>query len=167
MNQTEKLRGLPAFAGLSEGELRELGGAFSRVHVRSGQNLIREGESQVEKQGLFVVIEGHVLVLKRGKELATLGPGSVFGEIELLTRVAPTATVRAKEDTALLWLGRERFETLVRQGSLSVFRLVYNVARVLAARLRATDERTVDLVPEAKQRELGEIRGKILSDWET
>jgi len=167
MTHTDRLRGLPAFAGLSEDELAELGTALSRVQVRTGQHLIREGESQVEKQGLFVVVEGQVRVLKKGRELATLGTGAVFGEIELLTRIAPTATVQAKEDTTLLWLSRERFEAMLRAGQLSVYRLIHNVARVLAARLRATDERAVALVPESKQQELGAIRGKILADWET
>jgi CRP/FNR family transcriptional regulator, cyclic AMP receptor protein len=166
MTPVDKLRGVPAFAGLSDKELRDLAAALTRVTVRAGQAIIREGESQVDKQGLFVLIEGHVQVFKKGRDLATLGPGTVFGEVELLTRVAPTATVQAKDDLVLLWLGRDRFDERVRAGDLAVYRLVYNVARVLAARLRATDERAVALVPEARQQELGEIRGRIFADWD-
>jgi len=166
MTPVDKLRGVPAFAGLGESELQSLGTAFSKVTIRAGQNLIKEGESRVEKQGLFVLLEGRVEVYKKGRLLTEIGPGTVFGEVELLTRVVPTATVKATEDLTLLWLSRDRFDEMIRAGNLAVFRLVYNVARVLANRLRATDERAVALVPESKQQELGEIRGKILSDWD-
>lgn len=166
MTPIDKLRGVPAFAGLSEAELQSLGAAFSKVTIRKGQDLIKEGESRVEKQGLFVLLEGRVDVYKKGRLLVQLGPGTVFGEVELLTRVVPTATVKATEDLTLLWLSRDRFDEMTRAGNLAVFRLVYNVARVLASRLRATDERAVALVPESKQQELGEIRGKILTDWD-
>jgi CRP-like cAMP-binding protein len=166
MTPIDKLRGVPAFAGLSEAELQNLSAALSRVTVRSGQNLITEGESRVEKQGLFVMLEGSVEVFKKGRLLTKIGPGTVFGEVELLTRVVPTATVKATEDLTLLWLSRDKFDEMVRAGNIAVLRLIHNVARVLANRLRATDERAVALVPESKQQELGEIRGKILRDWD-
>jgi len=150
MTPVEKLRGVPAFAGLSENDLRDLAAALTKVNIRAGQDVIREGESRVEKQGLFVLIEGQVRVSKKGRELAKLGPGTVLGEVELLTRVVPTATVHADGDLVLFWLGRDRFDEMIRAGNLAVYRLVYNVARVLAARLRATDERAVALVPASK-----------------
>ncbi|MEK6607715.1 MAG: cyclic nucleotide-binding domain-containing protein [Myxococcota bacterium] len=161
----EHIRGCLAFAGLTDAELGELAAILTKVRARAGDDVINENESRVEKQGLFVLAEGHVQVLKRGREIATLGAPSVFGEIELLTRMAPSATVRAKESLTLYWIGRDKLEKMQNEGNLAALKLAASLARVLAQRLRATSEKIVELLPIDKREEFSEFRAKILSEW--
>jgi CRP-like cAMP-binding protein len=66
---------------------------------------------------LFLVAEGQLDVLQRRGDtdvtIATLGPGSVFGELSLLTGAPRSATVRAV-DGAVVWeIGQGNLRPLV------------------------------------------------------
>lgn len=160
-----EIRHCPAFAGLTDDELREMAGALERVRARADEDLIREGESRAEKQGLFVLLEGQARVLKKGRELAVVPAPSVFGEVEYLTRIAPTATVKPVGPASIYWLGRAKLDEMLRAGNLAAYKLLANLGRVLAQRLRATDEKIVELVAADKRQEFSQFRAKILSEW--
>lgn len=87
---------------------------FSAHDVPAGTPIIREGEPG---RGLFVVLSGQVDVSKvDGEEkvlLATLGQGSVFGEIALIHDEPTTATVTAAAASTVLFLSRELFQKLL------------------------------------------------------
>lgn len=165
MVSLDPIRTCPAFTGLTESELHEIADALERVRARPDEEIISEGQSQVEKQGIFVLAEGKARVVKRGREIAVLSAPSVFGEIEFLTRMAPTASVRAHETPTLYWMSRQRLDDLLGRGSLAAYKLLANLGRVLAQRLRATDDKFVELIAADKKEEFSEFRAKILSEW--
>lgn len=88
---------------------------FTTHDVGQGMPLINEGE---EGRGLFVVLSGEVKVeatdaAGAARPLATLGPGSVFGELALVRGAPTTATVSAVKPTTVLFLAREYVDRLV------------------------------------------------------
>jgi small-conductance mechanosensitive channel/CRP-like cAMP-binding protein len=102
------------FSPLSGEEIRSLA---SRVRVQAygrGETVIRQGDGG---DSLFVILRGRVevLVASRGQEevVDTLGPGSCFGEMSLLTGAPRSATVRALEDVELAPVAAEAFRRIV------------------------------------------------------
>ena len=96
------------FSTLDGERLRRLAARLERIDVSTGETIIRRGEAGEE---CYVLRSGRVEVLGGGpqgdeRNLATLGPGSLFGEAALLTGEPRNATVRAIEPCTLLVLRR-------------------------------------------------------------
>jgi putative peptide zinc metalloprotease protein len=96
------------FATLSPDRLRWLTSGLKRLSVSAGTAIIREGETG---ESCYLVRSGQVEVLAQQdgsaeRRLATLGPGTLFGEAALLTEAPRNATVRVLEACELLVLNR-------------------------------------------------------------
>jgi CRP-like cAMP-binding protein len=121
--------------------MREIIMVDSLMHARSyvaDEVIFDEGE---EGQGLFLVLSGRVkitLPATAGNFLLELGPGAFFGEVALLDQSLRTAQARAVEDAQIVVLFRAEFYSLIETHSAIASRISFQLARVLAARLRQT-----------------------------
>ena len=119
--------------------MRDVAMVDSLMHERrylADEVIFDEGE---EGQGLFVVLSGRVKILRHGHSRETLlefGPGSFFGEVALLDQCVRTAQARAIEDVHIVALFRAEFYSLLETHSSIASRISFQLARVLAARLR-------------------------------
>jgi small-conductance mechanosensitive channel/CRP-like cAMP-binding protein len=100
--------------------------------------LVREGETG---ESLFVIERGQVLVAKSGAligtgtiQLATLGPGSFFGEMSLLTGEPRSATVVADGPCEVVELSKEALAPLLEEDP----RLAEVVSAAVATREAST-----------------------------
>lgn len=89
----------PWWCDLPEKDLRTLASTGDRTSVPAGRVLMTEGQRGLESA---VVVVGEVEVVHDGGVVATLGPGSVVGELSLLDGVPRTADVRTSTDVELL-----------------------------------------------------------------
>jgi CRP/FNR family transcriptional regulator, cyclic AMP receptor protein len=88
-NLESVLRAHPFCAGLSDDQIELLVGCTHNLHFRSGEFLMREGESE---DRMYLIRRGHVALETQGPGgqavcLETLGPGDVLG----VSRVTPHA----------------------------------------------------------------------------
>jgi CRP-like cAMP-binding protein len=119
--------------------MRDLAMVSSLMHERqylADEVIFDEGE---EGQGLFLVLSGRVkIVLPKSTDnfLLELGPGAFFGEVALLDQSLRTAQARAVEDTRIVALFRAEFYSLLDTHSNIASRISFQLAKVLAARLR-------------------------------
>ena len=97
-----------------------------------GQTIFQEGDPG---EVMYVVIEGEVDIIARGKVLSPLGPGGVLGEMALIDEQARSATAVAKTDCKLAPINKKRFHFLVQQ--TPNFALL--VMKVMAERIRRKD----------------------------
>ena len=105
---TKFLKQASPFSTLNGERLRRLAGRLERFDVPAGDTIIRQGETGEE---CYLLRSGRAEVLAQGtqggeRNLATLGPGSLFGEAALLTDEPRNATVRALDPCTLLSLRR-------------------------------------------------------------
>jgi CRP-like cAMP-binding protein len=107
----------------------------------AGSTLFEDGDPA---DGVAAILEGRVEVLKHGRILATLGPGSVLGELSVFVPSASrTATARAHTAVRMIkWRADDVRGRLDRHERLATS-IVADMAFVLAERL---DRRTQDVV---------------------
>lgn len=106
----EHLAKIPLFADCTKKELREIASAITDLKVEKGHVLMHEGGLADE---LFVIVSGTATVRRRGRKIATVGPGEVLGELTLLTNHRRMATVVADTDMELMVIDRRQFEPLL------------------------------------------------------
>jgi CRP/FNR family cyclic AMP-dependent transcriptional regulator len=143
------------FEGLSETQLSGVLAASEAQSVAAGSTLLREGEYS---DSLFILTSGTVEITRRmglemndvqgaprRKTLVQLTAPQFFGEMGLLEEVERSATVIARSDCQVLELRRADFERLAAADLDLAYRLVRNIAIVLASRLRSTDRDVLKL----------------------
>ncbi len=111
--KTEAVTSTPLFGELSSDALEQL---VARMSIRTdpaGTVIIEEGEKGGE---LYVVVEGDLLVNKKGPPSVTVGrlrEGSFFGEIAIVTDLPRQASVVAETPVKLLQISRELVVDLI------------------------------------------------------
>ena len=108
----DDLRSIPLFADLSDDERAKIAEKLSETDVDLGHVLAREGEFAYH---LFVVRDGLAAVTIEGELLATLEPGSSFGEIGVIERGRRTANVVAVTPMRLLTMTVWDFNSLAEE----------------------------------------------------
>jgi len=135
------IRAVCPFRLVADEDLDQLGSETAMTDAAAGSTLFEEGDPA---DGVATILEGEVEVLKQGRSLATLGPGSVLGELSLFVPSATrTATARAKSPVRMIkWRAEDVQGRLARHERLATA-VVADLASVLAERL---DRRTQDVV---------------------
>lgn len=143
----------PMFAGLDPHELSEIVHILQVQRVRPGVAIFREGDAG---DAWYVVFDGEADVHKSNdflpnQQIAILGPRSVFGEMAMLDHSPRSASVVARTECTVLKFPRSAFEELLEQGNLAAYKLVYEIAKVLTSRARATTQRLSDALGDRNQ----------------
>jgi CRP-like cAMP-binding protein len=127
---------VPLFSALSKKELGLVARRAEDVKVEPGRVLVTEGSTGSE---FFVIIDGTAKVSRRGRKVATLGPGAAFGELALLDRAPRNATVTAETPMELVVLGQREFGGIIDEVPGFARKLLAGMAR----RLRDADAHSV------------------------
>jgi MFS family permease len=104
------VRAVPFFAPLPGVVLEELASSLVPVHVKAGEEVVRQGQPG---DRFYLVADGELDVVMDGRPGTRLGPGDYFGEIALMRDVPRTATVLARGDVLLYALERNQFLSAV------------------------------------------------------
>ena len=126
------LKSVPLFEQCSKKDLQSIAQIADEVDLRAGKVLIQEGERGRE---FFVIVSGEVEVRRKGRKVATLGPGNFVGEMALLSKTPRTATVTAVSPVDVLVITDRAFLELLNR----MPELWLKVARALAERIGADD----------------------------
>ncbi|MGL6279572.1 MAG: cyclic nucleotide-binding domain-containing protein, partial [Gaiella sp.] len=97
--RSDLIRSVPLFEHCSKRDLARIARIAEQRTVPEGTELIREGEPG---DAFYAVVEGSIVVRRKGRKLAELGAGSFVGEIALLSRSPRTATVVATTELVVL-----------------------------------------------------------------
>lgn len=102
----DTLTSVDMFAALQPAVQEALAREAGFEDTTPGSVVVREGDTG---DTMWVIVSGAVSVTRQGREVATLGPGNLFGEIALLADRPRIATVTALEPCRLLTLDRSGF----------------------------------------------------------
>ncbi|HZR14996.1 MAG TPA: cyclic nucleotide-binding domain-containing protein [Acidimicrobiia bacterium] len=106
----DHLRQVSLFSALSRKELGLVARRAEDVKVNAGKVLVSEGAPGSE---FFVIVDGTAKVTRKGRKVATLGPGDAFGELALLDRAPRNATVVAETPMEVVVLGQREFAGII------------------------------------------------------
>jgi CRP-like cAMP-binding protein len=129
----EDLGRLALFVDLPEAELRTIAERCDETSFGAGEWVIRQGDPQ---SGVYLIVDGEVVVVIDDEDRRVLSKGSFFGEVSVLLREPATASILTR--TALRCL-------VVPSGDLEAFllahpRVMYRILTAEARRLATASE---------------------------
>lgn len=133
------------FADAPPGVLEALTAGANALQMVRGDVLFREGDIP---DALYVVLSGRLAIAlsspidKRESVFALMEPGDLFGELGMLDSGPRSALARALEPSTVLAVPYEPVIRIFHEHP----RMLWNVTRLLARRLRAMDEALADSV---------------------
>ena len=117
---------IPLFKECTKKELQAVSRLVTPINVKAGKVLTKEGDAGRE---FMIIATGSASVRRKGRKIATLGPGDFFGELALLAGVPRTATVIAESDMIVEALNRAEFATLLDESPSIARKVLSAVAR--------------------------------------
>lgn len=133
------------FADAAPDALRSVADAGHEVHLIRGDILFSEGDPP---EALYLVLRGRLAIAlanpidRRESVVALMENGDLFGEMGMLDEGPRSAMARALEPTTVLSIPYSEVLSMFEENP----KLLWNVARLLAQRIRVTDEALADSV---------------------
>ncbi len=145
MEAAQTLLQTPLGSVLSAAEAAELAQASKTRTTARGQFLARAGDSG---DALYIILNGGLEVVlgtpTTGETVvASIGPGQIAGELEVMTNALRVASLRATDDTTLLELPAAQLDSMLKDNRAGATKLVTLIAKTLARRLAAVNQRIV------------------------
>ena len=137
------LRDIDFLSGLAMDELERLGEVLTKREFAAGDIVCREGE---EGDRMWLLAKGSVsvrLISKDGSmnlRIASLSRGTTIGEMALVEQARRSATIVADEHVVSYELLREGYVRLLSEHPAIATKLLTNLSRELARRLRRTSQ---------------------------
>ncbi len=132
--QLDYLRNVPLFAGCSKRELAAVHRAGDEITMADGTVIVDQGQLGREA---FVILNGTVIVRRRDRKIATLGPGDVVGELALLDHGPRTASAICDGTCTLFVLDQRHFRGVIEDHPTIAMKLL----ATLAGRIRDMDRK--------------------------
>lgn len=125
---------------LSWPELQTLAGYFSVWEVPAAVCLCRQGE---QSDFAFLLFKGRVRILKEdtnkvAKEIASVGPGHIVGEMALIDKEPRSASVMVKSPLLIMVIEESKFEEMSETVPRLWGKVLLGLAKILSKRLRQT-----------------------------
>ncbi len=145
MDMLASLKKTSLFRDFPDEELTKLAACAEEYNLAPGSTLFNEGDKAEE---FFVLVMGTVKVLKKNREgnqeeVAVLGTGSYFGEVEYVSEQEErVASIQAQEPSHIVGLRHAAVRKLVNEDRSLGFHLYRAMARGLASRLGKTTKDT-------------------------
>ncbi len=102
----ESLKQVPLFSACTKKEWEKVARASDEITMTAGTLIVDQGQTGREA---FVVLDGEIEVKRNNRKVATLGAGSVLGELSLLDHGPRTATAICETECTLLVIEQRRF----------------------------------------------------------
>lgn len=163
-------RDFPIFRELDDEQLASFAEACEEVVLSAAELFIEKGS---RGDCLYFVAEGRMKVFLETdegdeQELACLQAPAVVGEMEFLTGEPRAANVRSLATSRALRLRFDRLMERLEAGHYPTLRVFFQVAKVVARRLAAMDEKFAELEQQpagARFHELRDFQNKLMTEW--
>lgn len=144
--RSELLGKIPVFDRLTRHELSLVSHILHQREYQTGELVFREGEAG---NGMYIIRSGHVQItgLDGNNEpvvYAELGENQFFGELALTDKAPRSATVTVIEQAVMYGFFKPDLVELMDKNPVLGSKILWNLARVVGDRLRATNEKMME-----------------------
>jgi glutamate dehydrogenase (NAD(P)+) len=160
---------------LEEGEARELFLISDRREYAKDDLLFKQGD---KSKALYLIVEGEIDIEKEADgntvTIATLVPGTVVGEMSLLTGEDRSASARVSSPAStVLAISWDELQKMMRENQVAAYKLIYALSRLLAHRLKRINLKVADMLanqdppqrPGERLEEFAKFKQKLFRDW--
>lgn len=155
-NVIDVIKNIPFFEDLSHRELRNVAQIAYVRHYEPSEDIINEGQASA---AMYIIMNGEVEIFKQTKDgiktvltnIEENDANPIFGELGLIDDSPRTAAVTAVTSTALIVFFRSELLKLINEDPKTASKLIFKLARIIAERLRYTDERLQKAFEEIEQ----------------
>jgi CRP-like cAMP-binding protein len=152
-SERDEVKSFEIFRGMTPGEVFILLKAARTVEFDVEQTILRQGEVG---ENFFLVLDGVVearrsSLARTGSWNVSVGKGSAIGEMAFLLHVPRSMTAVAKTRCKLIEIDRGRFNEMLDAKLTAPYKLIHNIAIMLAERLHSRDRAHQELL-EAQER---------------
>lgn len=144
-----KLKKMPLFENLSEGELKQLNQLLQGKKYAAGEVVFNQGEPG---GNLYLIEKGHVQIsilikglINEFEKIAVLKEGNFLGALSLFDNKEHSAKATALTDTKVLILTRDDFRNIVQQNPQRGIELQEHIILALTSIIREINTRYADL----------------------
>jgi CRP/FNR family transcriptional regulator, cyclic AMP receptor protein len=142
-NLVDVLKGNNLFKELTADELERICKLIFLRAYAEGRTLFFEG---TPGEVMYLIHAGRVSIVKTGKDkqeitLATLEPGSFFGEMSILDAQPRSASARIVKDAELVVITKKAFDQMLETDPGITSKILVALLKTVFARLRSTDEK--------------------------
>lgn len=139
LDVTKILAKTDLFSGLVGSSLERIVSHLKKISFAQGLVICREGDIG---HSMYIIVKGSVSISSNmgwgQRELDRMGPGSVFGEMALISNDVRSATVRTLTETECLELDSHSFDLLIDQDPA----LAQRIAKIMTRRFSSLVHRT-------------------------
>lgn len=144
------LPGMPFFGGLNDKALASVISMLRERGYKAGDVVFREGELG---HSMYIIHSGTVIACRAGDSghnvrLVRFGPGSFFGDMELIEVQPRSMTMTAETSLRLFELTSMNLLRLYESDIEAYVMVLQNIAREMCRRLRRADRRIVETADE-------------------
>ncbi len=145
---SEMIAGANMFSSLPTEDVQSLADYLQGYRIASGTIVFRETDPG---SFMFLLIRGEMELYKANTEghvqdLVNVVRGNTVGEMSIIDQQARSATCIAREDSLVLVLSRQNFETILHKHPELAVQLLLRLAKLLSQRLRAQNVQMADFV---------------------
>jgi CRP-like cAMP-binding protein len=155
----------PMFDQLDPLEIAEVLHIVEVQLYQAGEVIFDEGDPG---DAWYVLYKGKAEVIKQTdggeKLISVLGTGNCFGEIAILDGLPRSATIRASEDSVAFRVPRSAFDALLDNDELVAYKLLHQMAILLAHRQRSITNRLSTLLIAREATEIHEGIEEIIGE---
>lgn len=155
------------FDGVTLEYLESLETECTERDLKANEYLFRQGDTG---KGMFLIVEGKIdIITETGVDniVATIGAGSILGEVCMLERQKRIASARAKTDAKLLYLSIKKFAEHIKHNDPNALRIIHNIALSLIKKLESANELLSKIQGKTSQpmnREVSKYKEKLLKE---
>lgn len=134
------------FASLPWNDVDALSRYVQCYEVKAGTTLFREGDAG---SFLCLLVKGRVEIYKeadrgRQRRLVCITRGKTVGEMSLIDNEPRSATCIVKEESVVLVLSRQSYETIIKEHPHLALQIVSRIARQMSQRMRGLNGQLVE-----------------------
>lgn len=146
--QRERYSVVPIFAGMRMEEVQEILAITGEARFEPGERITQEGQ---EGDEFYILLEGRVEIRKRmpndaEETIALLEAGSVFGESCIMDNRTRSSSAVVMEPAIVSTIRKVDFESFVKAGKLSAYKVLANLLRIVSDRLRKMNDLVTQLI---------------------